>query len=56
MLCGRATWKDAVAVFATEGEEAGRAWLANQGRKNIEDLNVVLGETATPWLDRVEVK
>ena len=56
VLCGRATWKDAVAVFATEGEEAGRAWLANQGRKNIEDLNVVLDETATPWLDRVEVK
>ena len=43
-------------MFATEGEEAGRAWLANQGRKNIEDLNVVLGETATPWLERVEVK
>ena len=41
---------------ATEGEEAGRAWLANQGRKNIEDLNVVLDETATPWLDRAEVK
>ena len=56
VLCGRATWKDAVAVFATEGEEAGRAWLANQGRKNIEDLNVVLDETATPWLERVEVK
>ena len=45
-----------LAVFATEGEEAGRAWLANQGRKNIEDLNVVLGETATPWLERAEVK
>ncbi len=56
VLCGRATWKDSVAVFATEGEEAGRAWLANQGRKNIEDLNVVLDETATPWLDRAEVK
>ena len=56
VLCGRATWKDAVSVFATEGEEAGRAWLESQGRKNIEDLNVVLGETATPWLERVEVK
>ena len=56
VLCGRATWKDSVAVFATEGEEAGRAWLANQGRKNIEDLNVVLGETATPWLERVETR
>ena len=40
MLCGRATWKDSVAVFATEGEEAGRAWLANQGRKNIETLTL----------------
>ena len=27
--------EDSVAVFATEGEEAGRSWLANQGRKNI---------------------
>ena len=26
VLCGRATWKDAVAIFAKEGEEAAKAW------------------------------
>ncbi len=31
VLCGRATWKDAVAIFASEGEEAPKAWLADQG-------------------------
>lgn len=56
VLCGRATWKDSVSVYATQGEAAGREWLATNGRKNIEDLNVVLDETATPWLDRAEVK
>jgi tagatose 1,6-diphosphate aldolase len=34
VLCGRATWKDAVAIFAKEGEEAAKAWLADQGRRN----------------------
>ena len=56
VVCGRATWKDSVAVYANEGDEKGRAWLASTGRQNIEDLNVVLDETATSWLDRVEVK
>ena len=56
VLCGRATWKDSVAVYAKEGDEKGREWLASTGRQNIEDLNVVLDATATSWLDRVEVK
>ena len=56
VLCGRATWKDSVAVYANEGDDKGREWLASTGRQNIEDLNVVLDETATSWLDRVEVK
>lgn len=55
VLCGRATWKDAVAVFASQGEEAAKAWLAEQGRQNMEELNAVLAKTATPWTDKVEV-
>lgn len=55
VLCGRATWKDAVAVFAKEGEDAAKAWLADQGRKNMEELNAVLATTASSWLDKVEV-
>lgn len=56
VLCGRATWKDAVAVFAKEGEAAAKAWLADQGRQNMEELNSVLATTASSWLDKVEVK
>ncbi|HFR3654752.1 tagatose-bisphosphate aldolase [Streptococcus suis] len=56
VLCGRATWKDAVAIFASEGEEAAKAWLADQGRRNVEELNEVLATTARPWTEKVEVK
>ena len=48
VLCGRATWKDGVAEFAGKGEDEARAWLQVQGRKNVEELNEVLAETATP--------
>ena len=55
VLCGRATWKDAVAIFAKEGEEAAKAWLADQGRRNVEELNDVLVTKASPWTEKVEV-
>lgn len=56
VLCGRATWKDAVAIFASQGQEAAKAWLADKGRKNMEDLNTVLSSTASPWTDKVQIK
>lgn len=56
VLCGRATWANAVSAYAKEGKESGRAWLADHGRQNIEELNAVLAETATPWTARVDVK
>ncbi|WP_026906936.1 tagatose-bisphosphate aldolase [Paucisalibacillus globulus] len=49
VLCGRATWKDSVAIFSEQGEEKAVEWLQTQGRKNIEELNTVLERTATPW-------
>ena len=55
VLCGRATWKDAVPVFASEGEQACRDWLESQGKANIEALNQVLARTATPWTKRLSV-
>lgn len=55
VLCGRATWKESVAVFAESGEEAARAWLADKGRQNIEELNAVLQETAVSWEDKLEL-
>lgn len=54
VLCGRATWKDAVKPYATEGKEAADAWLETKGRANIESLNEVLEKTAQPWFSKVQ--
>ncbi|WP_368906911.1 tagatose-bisphosphate aldolase [Bacillus wiedmannii] len=53
VLCGRATWKNGVAQFAGSGEQAGRAWLQENGRENIQRLNIVLKETACPWFAKI---
>jgi tagatose 1,6-diphosphate aldolase len=53
VLCGRATWKDGVAPFASGGEQAGREWLQFVGKKNIEELNSVLKESASSWFEKV---
>lgn len=53
VLCGRATWKNGVAQFAENGEQAGRAWLQENGRENIQRLNIVLKETACPWFAKI---
>ncbi|MDL2310561.1 tagatose-bisphosphate aldolase [Peptostreptococcaceae bacterium OttesenSCG-928-C18] len=52
VLCGRATWAKGVDAFM-ESEEKGYEWLKTQGRKNIEDLNKVIEETASPWTDKL---
>lgn len=48
VLCGRATWADGVGVFIQDGEEAAIEWLRTQGKQNVDELNAVLSETATP--------
>lgn len=53
VLCGRATWSGSVPVYIKEGEEAARQWLRTEGLKNIEELNRVLEQTATPWTDKL---
>lgn len=53
VLCGRATWRGAIEPFAKDGEDAGKKWMNDQGKKNIEELNKVLAETATSWKDKV---
>ena len=45
VLCGRATWKDSVDIFADKGEEAAKEWLATVGKKNIVDLDEILKGT-----------
>jgi len=48
VLCGRATWKDAVPIYAKNGVKALEDWLADQGVKNIENVNSRL-KAAKPW-------
>lgn len=48
VLCGRATWADGVERYIVDGKEAAIDWMNTQGRKNIEELNAVLKETASP--------
>lgn len=56
VLCGRATWKPGVEPYAAQGDEAGRKWLRDQGKANIERLNKVLADTASSWKDKVATK
>lgn len=51
VLCGRATWQDAIPVYAREGVEALEAWLEDRGVKNVTLLNEVLAKGAKPWWD-----
>ncbi|MDU5333988.1 tagatose-bisphosphate aldolase [Enterococcus sp.] len=53
VLCGRATWANGVEPYITKGEAAARAWLQTEGRKNIDELNAVLRETATSWHEKI---
>jgi tagatose 1,6-diphosphate aldolase len=53
VLCGRATWKDGIAIYATKGVDAFRQWLDTTGVENIENVNKAL-ESATPWTAKVE--
>jgi tagatose 1,6-diphosphate aldolase len=48
VLCGRATWQDAVPVYARHGLKALEDWLARQGVENIKNVNARLGP-AKPW-------
>lgn len=48
VLCGRATWKDGMPVFAKEGPDAFRRWLETKGVENIRNVNAALA-SAQPW-------
>jgi tagatose 1,6-diphosphate aldolase len=50
VLCGRATWKDGIPVYGKQGGGAFRAWLEDQGVKNIQNVNDRLN-TARPWFE-----
>ncbi|HEY5382601.1 MAG TPA: tagatose 1,6-diphosphate aldolase [Acidobacteriaceae bacterium] len=53
VLCGRATWKDGIAIYAKQGEQAFRDWLNTTGVENINNVNKAL-QSATPWKKKIE--
>jgi tagatose 1,6-diphosphate aldolase len=54
VLCGRATWKDAIPIYAQQGAPALEDWLHEHGVNNIRELHERLSHTATPWRDGLE--
>jgi tagatose 1,6-diphosphate aldolase len=48
VLCGRATWKDGIPIYAKQGAEAFRKWLSTEGVSNINNVNQRL-KAASSW-------
>jgi tagatose 1,6-diphosphate aldolase len=48
VLCGRATWKEGIPIYAKLGANAFRDWLQSEGVKNINNVNDRL-KAATSW-------
>lgn len=48
VLCGRATWKEGIPVYARDGAGALESWLEDRGVANIKALNEVL-QSAHSW-------
>ena len=48
VLCGRATWKDGIPLYAKGGAAAFRTWLESEGVKNINNVNERL-RAASSW-------
>ena len=48
VLCGRATWKDAIPVYAKKGPKALEDWLSTEGVANINAVNSAIAP-AKPW-------
>jgi tagatose 1,6-diphosphate aldolase len=54
VLCGRATWKEGIPVYAKDGAIALEAWLQKEGVKNINAVNDSI-RSATPWYHKMGV-
>jgi tagatose 1,6-diphosphate aldolase len=48
VLCGRATWKEGIPVYAREGAKALEEWLQREGVRNINAVNEAI-RSAVPW-------
>src|SRR5579871_2725614 len=54
VLCGRATWKEGIPVYAKQGVKALEEWLQREGVKNINAVNDAI-RSATPWHAKLSV-
>jgi tagatose 1,6-diphosphate aldolase len=55
VLCGRATWKDGIPIYAKQGADAFRKWLQSEGVKNISNVNERL-KAASSWFPIYEAE
>jgi tagatose 1,6-diphosphate aldolase len=55
VLCGRATWKDGIPIYAKQGEKAFEDWLNTVGVENINNVNNALKQ-AHSWHEKVQTK
>jgi len=55
VLCGRATWKGGIPVYAKSGAAALEEWLSGEGVKNIQAVNDAI-QSATPWYKKAGVE
>ncbi len=54
VLCGRATWKEGMGIYAKQGVKALEDWLQDQGVKNINAVNAALSG-AIPWSKKLGI-
>ncbi len=54
VLCGRATWKDGIPVYAQKGVKALEDWLAKDGVRNISAVNDAI-RAAKPWYAKLGI-
>jgi len=54
VLCGRATWKDGMPIYAKQGAKALEQWMETEGVKNIDAVNAAI-KSATPWYAKMGV-
>jgi tagatose 1,6-diphosphate aldolase len=55
VLCGRATWKEGIPVYAKQGVKALEDWLNTEGVKNIDAVNQAI-RAAKPWKTKLAAK
>ena len=53
VLCGRATWKDGIPIYAKHGPKAFEDWLNTTGVENINNVNNALKQ-AHSWHEKVQ--